>query len=87
VKNRRTGQLLTDEEIPSISGQLTDANDEEVGDEIAFLYTDPGEWYAVWQREMKLNSFYTLTIVLVGTGLNLTMKISLPARYKGASNE
>ena len=85
LKDARTSVLFTDETISSITGTLFDADGNQIGDDIAFSYDEPGECHAVWMREMTENATYKLHILVLAPGLQLTLMQRLPARYKGAT--
>jgi len=83
LKNALTDVLLTDADVTSITGQLYDADGTAVGDAIAFTYDQAGQWHATWTRTMTEEANYSLKVIVTAPGLTLTIKHTLPARYKG----
>ena len=83
LSNALTDELLTDVDVETITGELLGSNDEQVGDDIAFTYDKPGQWHAVWLREMTVDAYYTLKVTVIALGLTLTIVQQLPARYRG----
>ena len=72
-----TGVLFTDQTISSITGKLLDSNGVQVGDDIPFVYDEPGKWHAVWQRTMTEGATHRLRVEIIVRAL-------LPALLSGA---
>lgn len=84
LTNRHTGALLTDSDVTSITGTLYDADDEAVGDAFAFSYDgEAGKWHATFMPTLTADANYTLEVVVLGPGLQLTVRQTLAAAYVG----